>query len=53
MIGKGWSNNEEFDRKNLDYLEQSRNTEYTDIKGAAGEGSEVRNGGNLDGAGRS
>ena len=40
VIGKGWSNNEEFDRKNLDYLEQSRNTEYTDIKGAAGEGSE-------------
>lgn len=40
VIGKGWSNNEEFDRKNLDYLEQSRNTEHAGIKGAAGEGSE-------------
>lgn len=39
LLGKGWINGEEFDRKSLDFLQQtiSRNL---DIKGTAAVGSE-------------
>ena len=50
IICRGWKNLKEHERKSLDCLKYTSDRNR-DAESTAGDGSEVRNAGNLDGAG--